>query len=90
VPAGWPPGLLDDLDYSDVGSLTLPNPLMVVHGWQDTLFPPEGVRAAFTSLAQCYAAVGKPERFQSFTFDGPHKFPLEAQKRMMEWFDRWV
>jgi hypothetical protein len=63
---------------------------MVVHGWQDTLFPPEGVRAAFTSLAQCYAAVGKPERFQSFTFDGPHKFPLEAQKRMMEWFDRWV
>jgi dienelactone hydrolase len=90
VPAGWPPGLLGDLDYPDVGSLTLPNPLMVVHGWQDTLFPPEGVRAAFSSLVQCYEAIGKPERFRTVTFDGPHKFPLEAQQRMMEWFDRWV
>ncbi len=90
VPAGWPSGLLDDLDYPDVGSLTLPNPMMVVHGWQDTLFPPEGVRAAFNALAKCYDAIGKPERFQTFTFDGPHKFPLEAQQRMMAWFDRWV
>lgn len=90
VPAGWPPGLLDDLDYPDVGSLTMPNPLMVVHGWQDTLFPPDGVRAAFRNLAQCYDAIGKPERFHTMTFDGPHKFPLEAQRQMIEWFDRWV
>jgi dienelactone hydrolase len=90
VPEGWPPGLLDDLDYPDVGSLTMPNPLMVVHGWQDSLFPPEGVRAAFASLAQGYEAIGKPERFKTVTFDGPHKFPLEAQKEMIEWFDRWV
>jgi hypothetical protein len=90
VPAGWPPNLLDHLDYPDVGSLTMPNPLMVVHGWQDSLFPPEGVRAAFKSLGQCYEAIGKPERFQTVTFDGPHKFPADAQRRMIEWFDRWV
>ena len=78
VPEGWPPGLLDDLDYPDVGSLTMPNPLMVVHGWQDTLFPPDGVRSAFKNLTQCYEAIGKPERFQTVTFDGPHKFPAEA------------
>ena len=90
VPAGWPPGLLDELDYPDVGSLTLPNPLMVVHGWQDTLFPPDGVRAAFQNLAQCYDSIGKKERFQTVTFDGPHKFPLDAQQRMVAWFDRWV
>ena len=90
VPAGWPPGLLDDLDYPDVGSLTMPNPLMVVHGWQDTLFPPDGVRSAFGTLAKCYETIGKPERFQTLTFDGPHKYPLEAQQRMMAWFDRWV
>jgi dienelactone hydrolase len=90
VPAGWPPGLLDDLDYPDVGSLAMPRPLMVVHGWQDTLFPPEGVRAALQTLARCYEAIGKSERFATVTFDGPHKFPLEAQHRMMDWFDRWV
>jgi len=54
------------------------------------LFPPNGVRSAFGTLAKCYETIGKPERFQTFTFDGPHKFPLEAQQRMMEWFDRWV
>ena len=90
VPAGWPPGLLDDLDYPDVGSLTMPNPLMVVHGSRDSLFPPDGVRAAFQTLAHCYQAIGKPERFQTVTFDGEHKFPLEAQRRMVAWFDRWV
>jgi len=90
VPAGWPPGLLGDLGYPDVGSLTMPSPLMVVHGWQDTLFPPDGVRAALSTLTRCYASIGKPERFQTVTFDGPHKFPVEAQKRMVEWFDRWV
>ena len=90
VPAGWPPGLLDDLDYPDVGSLTMPNPMMVVHGWQDSLFPPDGVRAAFDSLAKCYQSIGKPERFKTVTFDGPHKFPLEAQKGMLDWFNRWV
>jgi dienelactone hydrolase len=90
VPAGWPPGLLDDLDYPDVGSLTMPNPLMVVHGSQDTLFPPNGVQAAFRSLARCYEAIGKPERFKTLTFNGPHKFPLSAQQEMLAWFDRWV
>ena len=90
VPAGWPPGLLDDFDYPDVGSLTMPSPLMVVHGWQDTLFPPDGVREAFKSLSQCYESIGKPERFHTVTFDGPHKFPREAQRDMLAWFDRWV
>ena len=68
----------------------MPNALMVVHGWQDDLFPPSGVRAAFKNLQQCYAAIGKPERFATFTFDGPHSFPVKAQQRMIEWFDRWV
>jgi len=91
--AGWMTSfrnLLPRYESYTVPALTLPNPMMVVHGWQDTLFPPDGVRAAFTNLAKCYDAVGKPERFQTFTFDGPHKFPLEAQQRMMAWFDRWV
>jgi len=90
VPSGMIPGLMDHLDYPDVGSLTMPNPLMLVHGWQDALFPPEGVKAAFQYLTRCYEAIGKPERLDIFTYDGPHKFPAEAQQRMIEWFARWV
>ena len=50
----------------------------------------DGVRAAFNTLAKSYETIGKPERFQTYTFDGPHKYPLQAQQRMMAWFDRWV
>ncbi len=90
VPAGMVPGLLDYLDYPDVGLLAMPNPLLVVHGLKDDLFPPEGVKAAFENLRQCYEAIRKPERFATFIYDGPHKFPAEAQRKMVEWFDRWL
>ncbi len=90
VPSGMVPGLLEYVDYPDVGSLAMPNPFLVVHGQRDTLFPPEGVKAAFENLRQCYETIGKPERFDTLVFDGPHKFPLQAQRKMMEWFDRWV
>jgi dienelactone hydrolase len=90
IPAGNVPGLFKYLDYPDVGSLTMPNALMVVHGLRDDLFPPDGVKAAFRNLQQCYAAIGKPERFTTYTFDGPHSFPAGAQQLMMEWFDRCV
>ena len=90
VPSGMVPGLLDHLDYPDVGSLTMPNPLLVVHGWRDTLFPRPGVEAAFENLGRCYRAIGKPERFETFTYDGPHRFPAPAQQKMVEWFDRYL
>ncbi len=90
IPAGNVPGLFKYLDYPDVGSLTMPGALMVVHGLREALFPPEGVKAAIQNLTQCYAAIGKPERFATCTFDGPHSFPARAQQLMMEWFDRWV
>jgi len=90
VPSAMVPGLLEYMDYPDVASLTMPNPLLVVHGRQDSLFPPDGVKAAIDNLRGCYQTIGNPERFDTMFFDGPHKFPLQAQQKMMDWFDRWV
>jgi len=90
IPAGNVPGLFQYLDYPDVGSLTMPGALVVVHGLHDDLFPPDGVKAAFRNLAQCYEAIGRPERFTTYTFEGPHSFPPRAQQLMVDWFDRWV
>jgi len=90
VPSGMVPGLLEYMDYPDIGSLAMPSALLVVHGQQDSLFPPDGVKAAVDSLRQSYRAIGKPERFDTLFFNGPHKFSLEAQRKMMDWFDRWV
>lgn len=90
VPSAMVPGLLEYMDYPDVASLAMPTPLLVVHGQRDTLFPPDGVKAAIDNLRGCYQAISKPERFDTLFFDGPHKFPLQAQRKMMDWFDRWV
>ena len=90
VPSAIVPGLLEYMDYPDIASLTMPNPLLVVHGQLDSLFPADGVRAAIDNLHRCYQLIGKPERFETMFFDGPHKFPLQAQKKMLDWFDRWV
>jgi dienelactone hydrolase len=90
VPSAMVPGLLEYLDYPDVASLAMPNPLLVVHGQHDSLFPSDGVRAAIDNLRQCYQAIARPERFDTLFFDGPHKFPFQAQQRMVDWFDRWV
>jgi dienelactone hydrolase len=90
VPSGMVPGLLNYLDYPDLASVMMPTPLLVVHGQRDELFPPEGVKAAFATIGQCYSTIGKPERFKTYIFDGPHKYPLEAQRLMIDWFDRWV
>lgn len=90
IPAGNVPGLWKYLDYPDVGSLLMPGAMMVVHGLQDDLFPPEGVKAAFRNLATCYQTIGKPERFSTYVFNGPHSFPAKAQQLTLEWFNRWV
>ena len=90
VPSAMIPGLLDYLDYPDIATLAMPRPLLVVHGQQDTLFPPDGVKAAMDTLRKSYQAIGQPERFNTFIFDGPHKFPIAAQQKMIDWFDRWV
>ena len=90
VPSAMVPGLLEYMDYPDVASLAMPTPLLVVHGQRDTLFPADGVKAAIDNLRECYQAISKPERFETVFFDGPHKFPLQAQQKMVDWFDRWV
>jgi dienelactone hydrolase len=88
--SGVTPGLLKYLDYPDAGSLTMPNPLMVVHGWRDGLFSTQGVLSALSTLRHCFEAINKPECFTTYTYDGPHKFPARAQQLMLEWFNRWV
>ena len=56
------PGLYRHLDYPDVASLAMPSALLVINGSKDTLFEPEGVRAAFDKLTACYRKAGVPEK----------------------------
>jgi dienelactone hydrolase len=84
------PGLYHVMDLPDLVSMHAPGGLMVIHGTQDRLFPPEGVAAAFEKIGAVYAKAGVPERFRGVTYDGPHEFNAEMQEQAFAWLDRWL
>jgi dienelactone hydrolase len=84
------PGLYRYLDYPDVASLALPSALLVINGRRDTLFAPEGVRAAFDKLTACYQKAGVPEKLRLRLYDTPHEFNAEMQAEAWAWLKRWV
>lgn len=82
------PGLYGLLDYPDVASLAMPRALMVINGSRDTLFVPEGVRKAFTKLAECWRKAGAPDNVRTRLYDSPHEFSVPMQEEAWEWLDR--
>jgi dienelactone hydrolase len=84
------PGLYRYLDYPDVAALATPSALLVINGRKDTLFAPEGVRAAFDKLTACYQKAGAPEKLRLRMYDTPHEFNAEMQAEAWAWLKRWV
>jgi dienelactone hydrolase len=84
------PGLYRHLDYPDVAALAMPSALLVINGRKDTLFAPEGVRAAFDKLTACYQKAGAPEKLRLRLYDTPHEFNAEMQAEAWAWLKRWV
>jgi fermentation-respiration switch protein FrsA (DUF1100 family) len=84
------PGLTRHLDYPDIASMAAPTPLLVINGSRDTLFAPEGVRAAFDKLAACWAKAGATDRLRTRLYDTPHEFNAAMQEEAWEWLERWL
>jgi dienelactone hydrolase len=84
------PGLYRHMDYPDVAALAMPSALLVINGRKDTLFAPEGVRAAFDKLTACYQKAKVPEKLCLRMYDTPHEFNAEMQAEAWVWLKRWV
>lgn len=75
------PGLARDLEMQDIAGLIAPRPLLVIAGREDTIFPLDGVEAAWRELAPIYEASGHPERLHLYVGEGGHRYyaaPVEA------------
>jgi dienelactone hydrolase len=72
-------GLYRYLDLPDLAALIAPRRVLVINGSKDTLFAPEGVRAAFEKIAACYQKAGVPDRQRCRTYDTPHEFNPDMQ-----------
>jgi dienelactone hydrolase len=83
-------GLYRYLDLPDLAALIAPRPVLVINGSRDTLFPPEGVRAAFDKIERCFGKAGVPERQQCRLYDAPHQFNVKMQDEAWTWLDKWM
>lgn len=84
------PGLYGDLDYPDVALLAAPRPLLVINGSRDTLFHPEGVRAAFRRLRAGYRKAGNERALVTRLYDAPHEFNMTMQQEAWRFLDENV
>jgi dienelactone hydrolase len=84
------PGLYRYLDLPDLAALIAPRPVLVINGSRDTLFPPEGVEAAFDKIARCFRKAGAPERQQCRLYDAPHQFNGKMQAEAWAWLEKWI
>jgi dienelactone hydrolase len=82
--------LLRDLDLPDLAALIAPRSVMVINGSRDTLFHPDGVKAAFAKIDACYRKAGVPERQKTRMFDAPHEFNADMQAEAWPWLKQWV
>jgi dienelactone hydrolase len=78
-------GLYRYLDLPDLAALIAPRSLLVINGSRDQLFPPEGVKAAFTKIEQCFRKAGAPDRQRCRLYDAPHQFNVQMQEDAWDW-----
>ena len=82
------PDVLTVGDMDDVLADVAPSSLLVTHGTDDHIFPPESVRDLADVVSEAYATVGASERFETLFFDGGHEFPDEVRSSAYDWLDR--
>ena len=68
------PGLLNYFDLSDLVGAIAPRPLVVVAGYEDPIFPFEGVQAAFSTIQEIYEAAEAPDNCRLEVGNSGHQF----------------
>jgi len=84
------PHLPRDLDYPEILGLRAPLPTLVLNNIDDPLFTMPEMERADRMLRDVFNKAGAGDRYQSSFYPGPHKFDLEMQSEVFDWFDRWL
>jgi dienelactone hydrolase len=79
------PGLRNHLDYPDVASIACPKPMLFYNGLQDSLFPVEGVEAAYAKMRKVWENQAAREHFEAKLWDTPHQFSPAMQEEAFRW-----
>lgn len=80
------PGLRRWLDYPHVASIACPKAMLFINGSQDKLFPVAGVGKAFQIMHEVWKSQGADENLETELWDMPHRCPVSAQQRVLDFF----
>ncbi|MBP3775416.1 MAG: prolyl oligopeptidase family serine peptidase [Prevotella sp.] len=80
------PGLRRWLDYPHVASIACPKAMLFINGSQDKLFPVAGVEKAFQIMHEVWKSQGADENLETELWDMPHRCPVSAQQRVLDFF----
>jgi dienelactone hydrolase len=83
-------GLYRYLDLPDLAALIAPRALLVINGAKDSLFAPEGVRAAFEKIGACFHKAGASDHQRCRLYDAPHEFNRQMQDEAFAWLAKWL
>lgn len=81
------PALRQYLDYPHIASLACPEPMLVIAGKQDKLFPLPGVEKAFGIMHQVWDSKGVPQNLKTELLDMPHHCGKQVQATVLDFFN---
>jgi cephalosporin-C deacetylase-like acetyl esterase len=84
------PQVMSYAEMSDVASLFIPKPYMVISGSHDKIFPISGTRQIAAEVERNYHLAGVPERFRFAEFDEEHGYQRSLREAAYGWLKQWL
>lgn len=84
------PGLRQYLDYPHIASIACPKPMLFISGTKDKLFPVPGVKQAFGLMHEVWKSQNADDRLDTELWDIPHSCGIKAQKKILEFLDKYL
>ena len=84
------PQVMSYAEMSDIASLFIPKPYMILSGSRDPIFPIAGARQIAAAVAHNYALAGVPGHFRFTEFDEVHGYQLSLRQAAYAWLKHWL
>lgn len=84
------PQVMSYAEMSDIASIFIPKPYMILSGTQDKIFPISGVRKIASVIQRNYQLAGVPGNFKFEEFDEVHGYQLSLRQSAYGWLKKWL
>lgn len=84
------PQVMSYAEMSDIASLFIPKPYMIISGTRDKIFPIQGTRQIASTIKRNYELAGVPDHFRFVEFDEEHGYQLDLRQAAYGWLKQWL